>query len=609
MQLDRTSLDRWAARPVILGAGLSGMAISRALSAAGVTHVLVGDRPTDAPRLGELLNAEGSLEITRQFPELARFFFQKHLVALFFGAHALSFDTIQYAGAPAYYPLLGYPPTVRLLHVDRIGFDRALFESVIADHHCLFAPGRVADVVYHPASDRIACVTLASRETIASTYVFDATNNARFVARKLGVRYDRIGEARRVVFAHYRPAGDLARELPPWMRATSLLRLDEQADPVGGLAWCIPLGDYVSVGISVDPARTRAQPGVLLDWVDKAYARRGIDVRGTFSNRGSPVDHLYEHYTHERCYGRNWLLAGPSCCQVWFHSAAGVATGFAAARLAPRLLKTPANVAALYQAYMDEVAASHPRLDWIVRDDPRLFAKRDLTRRAQGMIGANVKRLADYLSLRGVPAELAFGRALSRLYQRDRLMANPLRIDSTPPEAQATRLFSNRRAAAVCASEPAEARAITTPAALDGPVAILKVVNMLSGREDPTTFERSLASDLRVEIDRFRLRGIAQWVAWVGLLRGSTRLAQLELVAGALAKRDDQWVLTAQWQGQKGHRRLVSPEICVTFEISCDKVSAIRTRQADYAFVAGDSILPQLAVATMAGRAEVEQAA
>jgi hypothetical protein len=128
-------------RPVILGAGLSGLAVSRALSTAGIEHVLVGDPPNETPRLGESLNAEGSLEIARQFPALARYFFDKQRVALFFGEHALAFESFQACTAPVYYTLFGYPKTAPLLHVDRIGFDRALFEAAVADNHCLHMQG------------------------------------------------------------------------------------------------------------------------------------------------------------------------------------------------------------------------------------------------------------------------------------------------------------------------------------------------------------------------------------------------------------------------------------------------------------------------------------
>jgi flavin-dependent dehydrogenase len=420
---------------------MTGMAISRALAAAGMKHVLVGSRPTDTPRLGESLNAEGSLEIARQFPELSRFFHSKRRQALFFGGHALSFESLQFAASPAWYSVLGYPATVPLLHVDRVGFDAALFETTIADDHCLFAEDQATGLDYQPVSDCIDAVFLASGQAIASTYVFDATNQSRFVARKLGVRCNRIGEVRRVVFAHYR-ASDGPAAGTPWMEATSLLRLAPRTDPVEGLAWCIPLGNYASVGISVDPRQTRANPTLLLNWVDKAFAFRGIDVRGAFATRGDPVDHRYEHYTHERCYGRNWLFAGASCCQTWFSSATGVATGLVAARLAADVLRAPAQVPPLYQAFLDRVVASHSGLDWLVRDNPWSVTLEDLVRRSQAMIGGNAKRLSRYLDLQGIPPELAFGDEFPRMYESDRLLATPVRINTALPEAQATRVFA-----------------------------------------------------------------------------------------------------------------------------------------------------------------------
>jgi hypothetical protein len=66
-----SSSDQDAPRLAILGTGLVGLAISRALATAGIHHVLVGDPPTETPRVGESLNAEGSLEIARQFPDFS----------------------------------------------------------------------------------------------------------------------------------------------------------------------------------------------------------------------------------------------------------------------------------------------------------------------------------------------------------------------------------------------------------------------------------------------------------------------------------------------------------------------------------------------------------
>ncbi|MBX3308722.1 MAG: hypothetical protein KF751_21965, partial [Nitrospira sp.] len=513
--MNQTFYDREGVYPVILGAGLTGLAISRALSAAEMTHVLVGDRPTETPRLGESLNADGSLEIMRQFPDLARFCFDKHRVALFFGGHALSFDSLQYAAGHAYYRLLGYPSTVQLRHVDRVSFDRALFETAIASKHCIHISDRVIALDYKPASDHIAAVILASGKTIAATYVFDATNQACFVARKLGVQVQQIGETRRVVFAHYRAANGAATPPPPWMDATSLLRLDSQEDPVEGLAWCIPLGDYVSVGISIDPERSGASAALLLDWVEQAYAARGMDVHAAFPNRSLPVDHQYVHYNHERCYGRNWLLAGSSCCQFWFPSASGVATGLIAARLAPDVLKSPTETPLLYQAYIDQAATSHAGLDWLVRDDPWSVTFDEVERRSQAMVVGNVKRLGGYLGLHDGPPELMFGDALWRLYEGDRFLANPVQIDSALPKAQGTRLFATANEPNPWQNEMIDVPVLTRPSNLQGPQAILGLVDVLSGRRDVASSTELVRPDVQLQIDHFQLQGSEQWHAWV----------------------------------------------------------------------------------------------
>jgi hypothetical protein len=171
--------------------------------------------------------------------------------------------------------------------VDRVGFDPALFDTVIANDHCLHIDDAPAALDYRSASDRIAGISFSGGKMISSSYVFDATNQTCFVARKVGVPLQRIGSARRVVFAHYRAEGDTAPAPPPWMQATSLLRLDLKTDSAEGLAWCIPLGNYVSIGISVDPEQTGANRELLLDWVDRAYATRGIDARRILTARGS----------------------------------------------------------------------------------------------------------------------------------------------------------------------------------------------------------------------------------------------------------------------------------------------------------------------------------
>jgi flavin-dependent dehydrogenase len=595
-------------RPIILGAGISGLAVSRTLSTAGIEHVLVGDPPGETPRLGESLNAEGSLEIARQFHALARYFFDKQRVALFFGEHALAFESFQACAAPVYYTLFSYPTTVPLLHVDRIGFDRALFEATVADAHCLHIEGRAAALEYRPYADRIDAVALASGQRIASSYVFDATNHVRFVARRLGVGSTRIGEHRRAVFAHYRGA-DAKLEAPPWMHATSLLRLDARVDHIDGLAWCIPLGDYVSVGISIDPAKTRANPELLLDWTEKAYATVGIDVRGAFSVRGAPVDQWYEHYTHARCYGRNWLLAGPSCCQIWFPSAAGVATGLIAARLAADFLTTPAETGALYQSYMEQTAASHSMLDWLAQADPRAVTARELRQRSHAMVLGNVKRLARYVRLGGTPEQLAFGDSFARMYESDRLLASPVRIDAARREAQATRLFAKSPAADFSICSGTDVPLLTPPAKLDGPAAILGLIDVLAGRRDPATSKQFVGPDLRVAIDEFELQGADEWISWVAFVRAAPQVEKLDFVPSTLTQQGNAWILTGQWQGVKAGRRTGSLPFSLTLTIANDHLATITTRRADYALVIGETVLPQVAFAALLGRLTEKKAA
>jgi len=102
--------------------------------------------------------------------------------------------------ARSWYSLAGYPPSIQSLHVDRIGFDAALFKSATADRHCGYMEQRAVGLVYDGARDRIYGVQLARGQTIESSYVFDATNHIQLCRLQLGLRRTRLGTAQRVVF-------------------------------------------------------------------------------------------------------------------------------------------------------------------------------------------------------------------------------------------------------------------------------------------------------------------------------------------------------------------------------------------------------------------------
>ena len=586
--------------PVILGGGLTGLAISRQLSAAGIEHALVCAPPGNKPRLGESLNAEGSLEAARQFPEFSRFFHDKQRIALFFGDNAVSFDAIRNDMAPAWYAAPGFPGDVRLVHVERIGFDQALYDDVIANPCCIWLDDRVVAVDARPGGERIHQVRLASGRVLPASYVFDATNHLSVVPRSLGLAQRIIGEPRRVVFAHYAHDAQAApRVAPPWLRATTLLRLQARRDGVDGLAWCIPLGDYVSIGIGVDPATTSANAQLLLQWTERAYAARGIAVRESFSARTAPIDLSYRHYDHDRCHGANWLLAGSTCCQVWFPSAAGVGSGLLAARLAPDLLHAPRRAGAIYQDYMVDVSRSHGRLDWLAHADPAQLSLADVRRRATTMARGNARRLAGYVGLECAPRELDFGNALLRWFEAARRTASPVSTRQLPPSAQSGHLFAQAYDMDPWTDPLVQARLPAAGLPAGAPKAIAALVDLLSGRQDDAQVAAILTDDVELQLDEFRLVGIPAFEAWLARMREAPSVQDVQLRVRDMTRDGDEWRLAAVWSGTRAKSPVLSGAVGLRAALRGDLVARLAVSRESLTLMAGEGSLPRAAFATL----------
>ena len=70
--------------------------------------------------------------------------------------------------------------------------------------------------------------------------------------------------------------------------ADHLLRLYADVDGIDGLAWAIPLGSSVSVGISMPHGQEAPDADdVLSHVVEAAYRRRGLDLRAVVDNRST----------------------------------------------------------------------------------------------------------------------------------------------------------------------------------------------------------------------------------------------------------------------------------------------------------------------------------
>lgn len=188
---------------VIIGSGLSGLLISRALAAARVDHILVGGPPDSAPRLGESLSLEASVFAFDFLEEFLPYFLSKHAVVGFIGEQVFACD-LRIDRARLFFRLLGYRSPSALFHVDRIGLDAALYQSVVANSFCEHTDARVVDLRYDPGSDRVAAIHLDDGACLRPGIVFDATNHVRLVARAVGVPCRMLSGLQRVVHTHYR---------------------------------------------------------------------------------------------------------------------------------------------------------------------------------------------------------------------------------------------------------------------------------------------------------------------------------------------------------------------------------------------------------------------
>ncbi len=425
-------------RPVIIGCGLTGMAISRALSRKRIDHVLVGDPPGPGMRLGESLNLEGTLDLEAFFPELSDYFHPKAAVVAHVGGEALSCDLELARRRPArlLYRLLGYRPPEGFLHVDRIGFDPAAFDLVSASPHCTHLRARISEVDYDESADTVTGLTTAGGETLEPSFVFDATNHVRLVARRVGLECEFLGTPQRVVYGHYRRRSGTGEE--PWRVATHILRLSRDLDPLDGVGWLIPLGDYVSVGLSVDAEGEERSDEELIAIAVDGYAKRGIDLGRSFTGPSTLASIPHQRfYMHERAFGANWLLAGNTYCQVWFGTASGVAAGLAAATCAPRMLAETERYGARYQQLLAALTSPHKVFEWLRRTDPAANGEGELQGRGDVLVMQSTLRLAMYTGLREGALRRLAGRLLAGAIRRRAIdFSGICRGVSAPPHRQ-----------------------------------------------------------------------------------------------------------------------------------------------------------------------------
>ena len=304
--------------PVVIGSGLTGLSISRSLSCASIDHVLIGRRPDMSPRLGESMNLEGTLLLWEMFPQLSRFFFPKAQVLGYLAKHEVvcDFDVGRRFVSRLVFRAMGFAPAEEFLQVDRLGFDAALWDLATASEHCTVHDAKVAALDFDAASDRFSGVRLSDGTVLEPSYVFDASNHGRLLGQTAKLGYRTLGAPQRVAFTHYHLPPGAPQGIEDWERTTAVVRLFAESDGLEAIAWCIPLGNYVSIGVSMSADESSLSDEELLSRTATAFARYGIEYRGRFSHsaeikRAAPrLLRLRSRVRGELAAGRPELLSG-----------------------------------------------------------------------------------------------------------------------------------------------------------------------------------------------------------------------------------------------------------------------------------------------------------
>ncbi len=407
--------------PVIIGSSMTGLLVSYSLSKQNISHILVGTGvPPEEPRLGESINECAGTEFWRLFgDEFIEYCYVKSHISILNG----EFAGMLYLADPkrrleTVYKEVGGTRSGKyvrfmadqLMHLDRVGFDRALYEKVRGEAACTFIEAHVSDIQYDADSDTVVRLALSDGTELNNIkYVFDCTGPRCLIGEAAGVGTQTLSAPQRVVWTHR------STESPPnddslwWAYGTNLLRLDEANDGIDGISWMIPLGSTLSVGVSVDSERfgdDAMDASRVLDLLAEAYERRGIDFRSLYPSARTPINMKHCYSIRDRAYGANWLLVGGGFIQIWFPSSAGLWTATAAAGLAAKMIDEPLKYGAEYETMMHNLLPFHDHLEAMIHGDV-FKTHQDVYRFWIGWMGLIPARLGDYISIARPPTLLA----------------------------------------------------------------------------------------------------------------------------------------------------------------------------------------------------------
>jgi len=356
-------------QPAIIGSGLTGLLISLELSKARIGHLLIGGPPpVGGPRLGESLNIEATIYFLAEYPELADCYYTKQF-AVTHGGEISGFFDFSFIASPQSAVMLrsfGKAAPKSLIHFDRERLDAALYEKAINNPYCTHIDARVTQLLCAPDSDHIQQIVLEDDTALPVSHVFDTTGHIRLVARQLNIPRQILGPTQHVVFTHYyrQASAPPLQANDEWQHGTNIVRLYEERDGLNGIAWCIPLGNTISVGVTTPMMDGLPTDDALLQLTQQAFAIYDVNYPDVVQEQSRVGRARMEFYTHARTHGANWLLTGAAHTQVWWPTSAGLDTSVTAAQIAARFVRNPQRMGTLYQQYLVPLVQSQALWNW-----------------------------------------------------------------------------------------------------------------------------------------------------------------------------------------------------------------------------------------------------
>lgn len=414
-------------QPLIIGTDLSGLLISIALSNAQIEHTLVGNMPNDESlHHGETTNMVAPVIFLQSFPELMHCVYEKKFGIVHAGKHIIKLDFSDQSMLPMKIGLkifegidFTYP-----LQIDRVALDQALFEKAAYAPYCTHHDATVEEVVYERATDMVKAVRLDDGTNMPTSHVFDASGQDRILGNGIGLTPREIDEPYLMAQAYYQTNSPLLKlSQMGWCEQLNVLRLYRDEWGVDGLVTLIPLGNRLSLRVSV-PLRTVESEGAersqavmaeeLLAIAERALYQLGIPYRELFPQQKQVHSAVNEQYVYNRAYGANWLLTSMAYCNTLVTTAINADTAFEALHVGPGFLKRAAEMGAYYQQYMDYYLKMHESWHSLASHEPALATAAWARNMTDEYIWSNGMQHYQSLLLQQFDSPLRFGTQLTK---------------------------------------------------------------------------------------------------------------------------------------------------------------------------------------------------